>query len=132
MASPKPTATSYDEILRRTVASPDTSFRPSREEEQLARHRFGESTEHRPHPPTARERELLTRVCDVISADASFDSSDVIIDVDGDEIVLIGTVAGPATAIRIEELAAAVRGVRCVDNQLVSRGDNQPVSRGEQ
>lgn len=122
MASSKPTATSYDEILRRTVASPDTSLRPSREEEQLARHRFGEATEHRPHPPTARERELLARVCEVIAADPTIDASDVVIDVDNEEIVLTGTVPGPATAIRIEDLAAAVRGVRSVDNQLVSRG----------
>ncbi len=123
MASSKPTATSYDEILRRTVASPDTSFRPTREEEQLARHRFGESTEHRPHPLTARERELRMGVCEILSAETSIDSTGVVVEIDDQEIVLIGTVPGPATAVRIQELVAAVHGVRSVDNQLVFRGE---------
>jgi hypothetical protein len=113
---------SYDEISRQTVANPDLSYRPSQEEEQLSRHRFGPVTEHRPHPLDARERALLERVRAAVNEDPTLDLSDVTIDIDVDELVLLGTVPGPATALRIQEIAASVRGVRSVDNQLIARG----------
>lgn len=115
------TPTSYDEITRHTVPDPDLSFRPSHDEEQLSRHRFGAATEHRPHPLTPRERVLRDRVCVALDADPQLDLSDVTVDIDEREIVLLGTVPGPATAIRIEEIASAVPGVWRVDNQLVVR-----------
>jgi hypothetical protein len=113
---------SYDEITRQTVANPDMSFRPSHDEEQLARHRFGLETEHRPHPLSPRERSLRDRVREALMADPNLELHDVTIEIDEDEIILLGTVPGPATAIRIEQLAGAVLGARCVDNQLVVRG----------
>ena len=112
---------SYDEIARSTVANPDLSYRPTHEEEQLSRHRFGQPTEHRPHPLTARERALLDTVMEALHADSNVDLTDVTVEIDDQEVVLHGTVPGPATAIRIEEIAGAVPGVRRVDNQLVSR-----------
>lgn len=118
---PRRTPTSYDEISRGTVANPDLSYRPSHEEEQLSRHRFGPETEHRPHPLTPRERVLRDRVVYALDADPSLDLSDVTVDVDDREVVLLGTVPGPATAIRIEEIAASVPGAWHVDNQLVVR-----------
>ena len=118
---PRRTPTSYDEITRHTVANPDLSFRPTHEEEQLSRHRFGPPTEHRPHPLTPRERVLRDRVCYALAEDPRLDLSDVTVDVDDDEVVLLGTVPGPATAIRIEEIAASVPGAWRVDNQLIVR-----------
>jgi hypothetical protein len=119
---PKRPPRSYDEISRHTVANPDLSYRPTQEEEQLSRHRFGPETEHRPHPLGERERALLERVRAAVFVDATLDISGVTIDVDDDEVVLVGTVPGPATALRIQEIAGSVHGVRTVDNQLVARG----------
>jgi hypothetical protein len=118
---PRRTATSYDEILRFTVANPDLSFRPSREDERLSRHRFGEATEHRPRSLTAFEQRLLTRVIDALLAHPILDVSEVEIAVVGSEVILFGTVPGPGTAIRIEEVVGAVEGVLTVDNELLTR-----------
>ncbi len=115
------TPTSYDEIERRTIPTPDGSFRATHEEEQASRHRFGAPTEHPPHALSARERTLLDRVRHALASDPALDLSDVSIEVDGDEVVLRGCVPGPATVIRIEEIAGAVPGVYRIDNQLSIR-----------
>jgi hypothetical protein len=115
------TPSSYDEILRRTVVNPDTSMRPSREEEMLSRHRFGEATEHRPRPLTKTELELLDRVRRTLMADPGLDLTNVEITVDGRCVVLTGDVPGIATSIRIADLVGALHGVDGVDNQLVVR-----------
>lgn len=115
------TPTSYDEIERRTVATPDLSHRPTHEEEQASRHRFGPPTEHPPHPLSARERRVLDNVRHALAADPALDLDEVSVEIDDDEIVLSGCVPGPATAIRIEEIAGAVTGVHRVDNQLIVR-----------
>jgi osmotically-inducible protein OsmY len=115
------TPSSYDEILRRTVVNTDTSMRPSRDEELLARHRFGEATEHRPRPLTRSELDLLDRVRRTLAADPGLDLTHVDITVDGRYVVLTGDVPGVATSIRIADLAAALPGVDGVDNQLVVR-----------
>ena len=113
--------TSYDEILRRTVPDPDLGFRPSLEEEQLSRHRFGESTEHRPRPLTAAERRTLDRVKSALEADPALDLTYVELWIDGRELILIGSVPGPSTSARIVDIACAVEGVERVDNELVIR-----------
>jgi hypothetical protein len=115
------TASSYDEILRRTVPNPDTSMRPSREEELLARHRFGEPTEHRPRPLTPSESVTLERVQRALILDPSVDLRHVSVNIDFRCAVLVGDVPGEATSVRIEEIAGSVEGVDTVDNQLVVR-----------
>lgn len=115
------TPTSYDEIVRGTVPGAGGTTYPSHDDEQGARHRFGEPTEHRPHPMSPYERDLCQRVRDALAADPALDLSEVTIDVDLHEVVLTGYVPGPATAIRIEEIAAAIPGVSSVDNQLTVR-----------
>ncbi len=116
------TPTSYDEIIRSTVPGPGLTYPPAHDDEQGSRHRFGEPTEHRPHALSAYERDLRDRVRAAVAADPALDLSDVTIDVDRDQIVLVGSVPGPATSIRIEEIAAAVSGVSSIDNQLAVRG----------
>jgi hypothetical protein len=116
---PRQPPASYDEIQRRTVPEPDLGFKPTREEEALSRHRFGEPTEHRRRPLTIAERELLERVRAALEADGSLELSGVELDVDFRQVVLLGTVPGPATKVRIEELVATVDGVDAVDSQLV-------------
>lgn len=118
---PRRAASSYDDILRATVPDPAGSFRPSRAEEEMSRHRFGAPTEHRPHARSAEERDLLRRVERALLADRTLDLSDVELDVDGSQIILLGTVPGPATRVRIEDVAASIHGVELVDNQLAIR-----------
>jgi BON domain-containing protein len=115
------TASSYDEILRRTVPNPDSSMRPSREEELLAKHRFGEPTEHRPRPLTPSERALLDRVRRALMTDPGIDLRHVNVSVDFRCVVLTGDVPGDATSIRIEQIVGSLEGVDTVDNQLVVR-----------
>lgn len=116
---PRGTATSYDEIQRRTVPEPDLSFQPTRDERDLGRHRLGEATEHGQHALTREERELLDRVRAAVSADTTLELGAVELEIDGHTIVLKGSVPGPSTKVRIEDLAGAVAGVEQVDNQLV-------------
>jgi len=115
------TASSYDEITRRTVPNPDSSMRPSREEEMLAKHRFGEATEHRPRPLTPSEQATLERVRRALIADPGLALRHVNVSMDGRCVVLTGDVPGEATSIRIQEIAASLEGVDTVDNQLVVR-----------
>ena len=111
--------TSYDEILRRTVPDPDLGFRPTAEEERLSRHRFGESTEHRPRPLTPTERRTLDKVTAALDADPTLDLTHVELGIDGRELILIGSVPGPSTSARIADTACAIDGIDRVDNQLV-------------
>lgn len=118
---PRRTPTSYDDIIRATVPDPVGSFRPSRAEEEMSRHRFGAPTEHRPHEASSEERDLLRRVRRALLADNTLDLSEVEVDVDGAQIILFGMVPGPATRARIEDVVSSIHGVELVDNQLVIR-----------
>jgi osmotically-inducible protein OsmY len=112
---------SYDKIVRRTVVEPDGGFQPSRDEEQEARHRTGEPTEHLSHHMTQAERDTLARVQAALRAE-SIDLSDVHLGIDDRELVVTGTVPGAATSARIEDIAGGVDGVERIDNQLIVRG----------
>jgi BON domain len=112
---------SYDDIVRRTVVDP-LGLRPSREEELLARHRAGVITEHLPHPLSEAEREALARADAALAADPALDLSDVKLAIDGRELIVTGTVPGPATLARIEDVALEVEGIDRIDNQLIVRG----------
>ena len=96
-------------------------MRPSREEEALAKHRFGEATEHRPRPLTPSERALLDRVRRALVADPRIDLRYVNVSVDFRTVVLTGDVPGEATSVRVEQIAGSVEGADTVDNQLVVR-----------
>lgn len=119
------TPKSYDEIVRETVRGAGLSRQPSQEEERLGRHRFGEPTEHRPHPLSPAERALRSRVRETLAADPALDLEEVQVEVDGHEVVLTGTVPGPATSVRIEDICAEIPGVDGVDNQLTIRSHHR-------
>jgi len=119
------TPASYDEILRSTVPEPDLSFRPTREEEALSLHRFGVSTEHRPRPLSADELHTLERVRDALIADGTLELHAVELAIEGSTLILLGTVPGPATSVRIEDIAGCVEGVDTIHNELIVLGERE-------
>jgi osmotically-inducible protein OsmY len=123
MSADRRNASSYDEIVRRTVPQPDSSFRSTIDEEHLSRHRAGKAADHVPHEPTDGERATLARVCAVLEADHAIDLTNVRLTMDGRELVIKGNVPGPATSARIEDVAGHVDGVDRIDNQLAIRGE---------
>ena len=116
-------ASSYDEIVRRTVPTPNGSFRATVEEEHLSRHRAGKAADHIPHALTVEEQDTVDRVRAALAADSSIDLDEVWLSMDGRELVIRGRVPGPSTSARIEDVAGNVAGVDRIDNQLAIRGD---------
>ena len=51
---------SYDEIVRRTVAEPDGGQQPSKSEQDVARHRAGLAADHVPHALSKAESATLS------------------------------------------------------------------------
>lgn len=90
---------SYDEITRRTVPEPDSSFRPAREDEGGA----------------ASDQELRERVADALIA---MGFPEVGIEVDHGRVTLRGWVRDLATASRIERIVAVTAPEARVDNRL--------------
>jgi osmotically-inducible protein OsmY len=123
MSAERRNASSYDEIVRRTVPQPDSSFRSTIDEEHVSRHRAGKAADHVAHEPTADERATLVKVRATLEADRSIDLSNVTLLMDGRELVIKGNVPGPATSARIEDVAGHVDGVDRIDNQLAIRGE---------
>jgi osmotically-inducible protein OsmY len=111
---------SYDEIVRATVPEPDSGFRPTRDEEQLARHR--DPDDHSTHGHTQRELDTLARVEAALRADPNIDTSDVHLDIDREALVITGTVPGTSTSARIDDVVGAIDGVERIANQLIVRG----------
>ena len=100
--------TTYDEITRRIVPDPDSSFRPSPEQVKQAYEGF------RALDP--EEQQLLDRVRAALSA-GGVDHVDV--EIDRDRVTVRGKVRDPDTAARISELVRTVEGVGDVADQLV-------------
>jgi osmotically-inducible protein OsmY len=123
MSADRRDASSYDEIVRRTVPQPDSSFRSTIDEQHLSRHRAGAAADHIAHEATDDERTTLAKVRETLDADPSIDLSHVILMMDGRELVIKGDVPGPATSARIEDVAGHVDGVDRIDNQLAIRGE---------
>lgn len=110
---------SYDEIVRRTVPTPDGGMQPSKDEEDLARHRAGLAADHIAHALSTEESAALAAARRVLDADPQIDMSHVRLGIDGRELILKGQVPGPATKVRIEDIVMKVDGIDRVDNQLV-------------
>jgi hypothetical protein len=97
-------AKTYDEITRKTVPNPDSSFRPSPEQVQQAKDGF--------RALDADEQALTERARTAVAAIAS----GVTVEVTRDRITLRGKVKDAETLARIND---AVRDLGKIDDQLV-------------
>jgi hypothetical protein len=101
---------SYDDIVRRTVPEPDSSWRPSKDQEHEARQGFQALDEG--------EAELFARVHEALRA-SGFDTGQVGIEIDGDRVILRGTVRDAQTLRKLPDLVRQVDGVADVADHLV-------------
>jgi hypothetical protein len=101
---------SYDEIVRSTVVDPDSSVRPTKQQEKEAREGF--------RALDADEQALHIRVVQAL-ASAGADASAVAIEVSGSLVRLSGQVPDSKMLRSIEDAVAAVPGVETIHNQVV-------------
>jgi osmotically-inducible protein OsmY len=107
---PNRKAPSYDDIVRRTVPDPDSSWRPSSDQEREAQHGF--------RAVDAGENALLERVRETIRA-GGFDADAIGVEVDADRVILRGTVRDALALRKIPELVRQLDGVEDVIDHLV-------------
>ncbi|HEY6177258.1 MAG TPA: BON domain-containing protein [Kofleriaceae bacterium] len=96
--------------MRRTVVDPDTSARPSREQEQAAREGF--------RALDADEQVLHDRVRQAL-ASLGADASNVTAEVSRELVTLRGQVSSASMLRRLEDAVAYVTGVETIHNQVV-------------
>jgi hypothetical protein len=104
---------SYDEIVRRTVPDPDSSFRPDERQVAEADARFRD--QRLSAQMTDQERALYGRVAEVVFATAD----EIGFEVDRGTVILHGSVRDPRSIRRIEDRVREIDGVDHVDNRLV-------------
>lgn len=108
---------SYDDIVRRTVPDPDSSFRPT--PQQIAE--AGE--EHRERRMAAQmtsdEHELYGRVASVLLGEESL--GEIGFELDGRRVILHGSVPDAAALRRVERLAETIDGIDEIENRIVVR-----------
>jgi hypothetical protein len=97
----------YDEIVRKTVVDPDSSFRPSAEQVKQAYEGF------RALDPD--EQALQQRVEAALAG-----RGDITVEVTKDRVTLRGRVRNASDLTDIPELVRGVPGVGSVDDQLVT------------
>ena len=100
---------SYEEITRKTVPNPDSSFRPSKEQVAAA---FDGT-----HTRAVDERELHTAVQAALQTHA--EGGQVSAEVRNDAVELRGQVTRASSLDEIEALVTGVPGVGSVANKLV-------------
>jgi ATP-dependent protease HslVU (ClpYQ) peptidase subunit len=101
---------SYDEIVRRTVPEPDSSFRPSPEQVRQAFEGF--------RALDADEQALLERV-DGALATSGHDLQRVTVEVERDRVTVQGTVRDHEALARVLDIVREVPGVGEVVDRLV-------------
>src|SRR6476660_7495955 len=101
---------SYDDIVRRTVIEPDTSSRPTREQEQLAREGFRAQDDD--------ERAIQVRATEALQRSGA-DVSGVDVEVTRDLVTLRGRVPDASMLSLIEEALAALPGIHTIHNKVV-------------
>lgn len=104
------TPKSYDEIVRRTVPDPDTSWRPSTEQQERSAAGIREQSE--------AEHELRGRIEQAL-ATAQIDTSRLTIEIDREHVTIRGEVRRASEMMQIENVIARVRGVETISDQLV-------------
>jgi len=108
---------SYDDIVRRTVPDPDSSWRPTKGQEDQARHGF--------HALDPGEHALLARVRDALLT-SGLDVDQVGIEIDGERVILRGSVRDALALRKLPELARQVDGVAdVVDNLVIAAPSSQ-------
>ena len=100
----------YDEIVRATVPEPDSSWRPTPEQERQAREGFRATDDD--------EQQLHERVLAALTS-ASIDPSAINIEIDQDRVTLRGQVRDRETLTRIAQVVGEVSGVSAVVDKLV-------------
>jgi osmotically-inducible protein OsmY len=110
--SPKPAgnAKSYEEIVRQTVVDPDSSVRPTLEQEKAGREGFRALDED--------ERTLERRVRAGLATSGA-DISRVTVEITRDLVTLRGQVPDVAMLSELENVVARVAGVGTIHNQVV-------------
>jgi osmotically-inducible protein OsmY len=101
---------SYDEIVRSTVVDPDSSVRPTKQQEKEAHEGF--------RAVDADEQALHNRVVQAL-ASAGGDTSGVSVEVSGDLVRLSGQVPDSRVLRAVEDAVAGVAGVETIHNQVV-------------
>ena len=100
----------YDDIVRKTVVEPDTSVRPTREQEEQARHGF--------RALDADEQIIHDSVQQALS-DLGGSAAKVDVEVNRELVTLRGQVDDMSTVRAIEDAVARVTGVETIHNQVV-------------
>ena len=100
----------YDDIVRKTVVDPDTSQRPTRQQEEEARQGF--------RALDADEQVLHDRVQQALSG-LGQRAATVNIEINRELVTLRGQVPDLATLRAIEDAVARVTGVETIHNQVV-------------
>jgi len=99
---------SYEEIVRRTVVDPDSSVRPTLEQEQAAREGF--------RALDADEQALQDHVVRAVN---STGITDVAVEVTRDLVTLRGRVADPSLLRSLEDAVANVPGVTTIHDMVI-------------
>jgi osmotically-inducible protein OsmY len=100
----------YEDITRATVPEPDSSFRPSEEQERQAFEGYRALDED--------ESALHARVMDALR-DSGLNWQGISIEVEGTRVAVRGTVDDETELNRIPEIIRGVDGVQSVDDRLV-------------
>lgn len=111
---PHKPATSYGEILGRTVVDPSGALPPDRDQVRAAQ----SASEPAHHPMTPAEHTVAMAVRSAFNAATTIDSSHVMVIVQDHRVFLTGTVPGPSTVARLEDIAGTVHGVQQVISEL--------------
>jgi osmotically-inducible protein OsmY len=101
---------SYDDIVRATVVDPDSSSRPTRAQEQLAREGFRALD-----PDEQRLQDLVQQAL----AGSGANITGVAIEVSRERVTLRGRVPDVAMLHLLEDAVARVPGVETIHNQVV-------------
>jgi hypothetical protein len=101
---------SYEDIVRQTVVDPDSSQRPTREQEAAAREGF--------RALDADERLLQERVLGALASSGA-DISGVTVEITRDLVTLRGRVSDSSMLRVLEDAIARVPGVDTIHNQVV-------------
>ena len=99
---------SYDDIVRETVVEPDSSRRPTKEQEL--------DSVNGPRSLRPDEQALEARVRQTLT---QLGVRDIDLEVVNESVTVRGSVPTPELAMRAADAVSAVAGVERVDNQLV-------------